>query len=290
MSRQQSTLSIARREGPHAQDGAAANGGRGGAPRRIVQSAARALHLFHQLIRTPDGRQLAEISRECSLSEVTTFRLLQTFLSEGLVRKDPERGRYRLSPLFWLTVIAACPDMGEAQRRLRNVLPELAQRTGAFVTLAVPYVGMRTMGLVSTAIPVGAVRLPGLATANAPMHALAAGKCYLASLSEEDLQEWLRQPLAAVTPCTISEAPALLEELRQVRSRGFALDRQEHALGVCSLAVCVRDGTGAPAAALQLSAAAAGFSAANVQAWLPPLQQVAQNLSELCSALARLPS
>ena len=260
-----------------------------GAPKRIVQSAARTLHLLAQLIRTPDGRQLAEISRDCGLSEVTTFRLLQTCIAEGVARKDPERGRYRLSPLFWLTVVAAFPEIGEAQRRQRSVLSELAQRTTAQAALAIPYVGSRRVGLVSTALPQGQTSLSCFPTTNAPMHAIAAGKCYLASLAEPELEGWLKRPLPRVTPHTITDPSVLLEDVRQTRLRGYAVDRQECVVGVYSMAVPVVDASGALAATVQLSAPLAGLSATSHRDWLPPMQQVAQSLSEMCSTLARLP-
>ena len=205
------------------------------------------------------------------------------------MRKDPERGRYRLSPLFWLSTAAAFPEVGEAQRRLRSVLPELAQHTGAAATLGVPYIGTRTVGLMNTAFAAGESRPPALSATNAPMHTLAAGKCYLGNLPEEALQEWLKHPLSPLTPHTLTTAAALLTEVRQVRTHGYATDRQEYALGLCSMAVPVRDVTGALAAMVQLSSPTTSLSAATLQAWLPPLQQVAQTLSELCSGLARLP-
>jgi len=259
-----------------------------GRQRRVVQSAARTLHLYHQLIRAPEGRKLAEISRDCNLSEVTTFRLLQTLVAEGLVRKDPERGRYRLSPLFWLTAVAAFPDVGETQRRMRRTLAELAQHTGARAVIGVPYVGTRLIGLICPAFPEGDDGLLEFGAPNVPMHASAAGKCYLASLPEAELQEWVKRPLPPVTPHTITEPEALLAEVTQVRARGYAVSRQECVAGLASMAAPVLDATGAHAGAIQLTGPLADVSAAAIQRWLPPLQQVSQSLSEMASGLARL--
>lgn len=254
--------------------------------KRLNQSGARIVHVFHHLVRFPEGQQLSEISKAIGLSEVTTLRLLQTLIHEGVVRKDPERGRYRGAPLFWLTVAAAVPDIGEAQRHLRATMAGLAQRTRATAVLAIPYVGMRLVGVVAAVPPEPSVRLP--LAANVPMHAMAAGKCYLSTLPEEALQHWLRGKLPVVTSQTRVDAQALAEEIRQVRAQGYATDVAEHLLGCCGVAVPVTDVTGSIAAMLQLCAPGASVSEATLRQWLPPLQSVARSLADRASAIARL--
>lgn len=260
----------------------------GGGPRARVQSAARMLHIFHQLVRYPEGKQLSEISRWVQLPEVTTLRLLQTLVREGIVRKDLERGRYRLSPHFWLTAVSAFPDVSDTQRQLRLVLAQLAQRTTAHVALAVPYVGLRTMGVVATVPPEKTAPASLLAENNYPMHAMAAGKCYLASLTDEALQEWVAHPLPRVTGRTCTRSEKLLAEVRQARLDGYAVEREECTPGVWGIAVPVSDVSGALAGALQLCGPIATMSEGAVRQWLPPLQRVARSLSDAFSSLARL--
>jgi DNA-binding IclR family transcriptional regulator len=57
------------------------------------------------------------------------------------------------------------------------------------------------------------------------MHALAVGKCYLASLSEQQLGERLRGKLEQVTEHTMVSRRALRAEIATVRETGYAVVR-----------------------------------------------------------------
>jgi DNA-binding IclR family transcriptional regulator len=246
------------------------------------------LYVFHQLVRTPGGQRLAEISRGLGLPEVTVLRLLRTLAREGFVRKDPERGRYRMSPMFWLAAIAAFPDVRDTQRQFLHTLQGLTEQTGAGAILVVPYVGLRAMGVATIAAP-GSASQPRLAHGlNVPMHAIAAGKCYLAGMPCGELREWLHGLLPRVTTRTIVEPQALLQEVRQARARGYALDREECLPGIAGVAVPVVDAAGAVAAALQLSCAARDLTTERLRRWLPRLQSAARSFSQSFSSLAQL--
>ena len=72
------------------------------------------------------------------------------------------------------------------------------------------------------------------------------GKVLLAALDEQALADTLAQPSRAnLGPVLHKPSGDLHEELRTVRARGWALADEELAVGVRSVAVPVRDGTGA---------------------------------------------
>jgi len=252
-----------------------------------IRSAARMLWVFHQLVRTPGGQQLSEISRGLGLSEVTVLRLLRTLVQEGFVRKDPERGRYRMSPMFWLAALAGFPDVRDIQYLLLRTLDGLAEYASATACLVLPYVGLRSMGVAAVGPRTGAPG-PFTATVKIPMHAIAGGKCYLASLPDDELEAWLRGGLPSVTSCTIVDPKVLTHELRQVRAQGYGVDREECVLGLCCVAVGVVDSSGMIAGALQLAFPARDFSEARAQRWLPRLQSAARSFSQALSSLAQL--
>jgi len=72
------------------------------------------------------------------------------------------------------------------------------------------------------------------------------GKVLLAALATEDVREALSKPSRSGLPAYIgSSEQRLRDELSQVRARGWALADEELGPGVRSVAVPVRDGTGA---------------------------------------------
>jgi DNA-binding IclR family transcriptional regulator len=76
--------------------------------------------------------------------------------------------------------------------------------------------------------------------ATMPAHATAAGKVLLSGLADADVEARLRESgLTPSGPRTITELPALLEQLGGVRQRGYAIDDEEFEEGLRCVAVPV---------------------------------------------------
>ncbi len=107
------------------------------------------------------------------------------------------------------------------------------------------------------------------------------GKVLLAALSPEELRAALDQPSRAGLPPYIGRSREQLhDELTQVRARGWALADEELAPGVRSVAVPVRDMTGAVRAAMNVTVHAAETSVEHLlQEHLPQLQRAAGEVS-----------
>ena len=104
--------------------------------------------------------------------------------------------------------------------------------------------------------------MPGLGTQitdNA--HALAVGKVVLARLRPAALARYVARGLPRYTPSTITSPEALARDLRDVRSHGYATEREEFDLDFCCVAAPVLDERGRLAAILGLSASTRAFDA-----------------------------
>ena len=89
-----------------------------------------------------------------------------------------------------------------------------------------------------------------------PAHCTGAGKAMLAALAPEQLDRVVPLlELTARTPATITSLEALMADLRAVRRRGFAVDREEFQAGMTSVAAAVPTAA-ATYAAVTLSGAA----------------------------------
>lgn len=53
-----------------------------------------------------------------------------------------------------------------------------------------------------------------------------------------------RMKLQPVTPNTITRWDQLLGEIAEIRQRGYAFDREENSLGICAVAVALRNPAG----------------------------------------------
>ena len=81
---------------------------------------------------------------------------------------------------------------------------------------------------------------------------MSSGQVFLAQLPAPTLARYLAEPLERFTPRTLTDAPALLERLREVRREGLAWVREEYALGISSVAAPVADSRGEVVAAVHV--------------------------------------
>jgi DNA-binding IclR family transcriptional regulator len=107
-----------------------------------------------------------------------------------------------------------------------------------------------------------------------------AGKCFLAGLSADEFEEWLKGELPRSTDTTITSAQQLREEIAQVRAQGYGFSRAESIPGVFGLAVPVRDDTGRVFGGLALGTTERDV-AQKLTTWLPLLRRGAEAISEL---------
>ena len=73
-----------------------------------------------------------------------------------------------------------------------------------------------------------------------PLHASASGKVLLATYDDERLERFLDEPLARLTPSTITTAEELRAELEHVREQRYAVSRDEEEEGLSGISAGIR--------------------------------------------------
>ncbi|CAN0604457.1 unnamed protein product, partial [Ectocarpus sp. 12 AP-2014] len=88
----------------------------------------------------------------------------------------------------------------------------------------------------------------------APLHASGVGKALLAGMPDDERMQLLEgRELVRVTANTLDQPAPLQAEMQQIRTQGFACDREEHAIGLHCVAACIFDEHGIPLAAISVS-------------------------------------
>ena len=85
------------------------------------------------------------------------------------------------------------------------------------------------------------------------MYCTGLGKALLAFLPEEEQLQHIPTTFTKFTENTLTSQEALLEDLRQIRARGYSIDNMEHEYGVVCVAVPVFGHNGFPVAAISIS-------------------------------------
>jgi DNA-binding IclR family transcriptional regulator len=188
-----------------------------------VRALDRGLALLEVLA---EGRelQLSEVARRVGLPYSTTHRLLETLARRAFVAQSRDTGLYRIG------IRAFEVGSGLTQDRLYEVAhPEMKALMEEFnetVNLAV--LDGREAVFVRQVEGRHLVRMLAKPGARAALHCTAAGKALLSGLSDDEIAGLLgTEPLAAYTGNTRTSVADVVAEVRRVRARGYALDREE---------------------------------------------------------------
>jgi IclR family pca regulon transcriptional regulator len=204
------------------------------------------------------NRQLigtSELARELGLTRSTTHRYIATLSGLGYLQQDADTRKYRLGPRVVDLGFSAINSM-DVREISAPYLRQLSDDTGFTVNLAildgtdVVYVercrtarpGQREIDL---NLHVGS-RLPAYCTA--------LGKAMLAFLPDDERGALVAESdLVKRGPNTMTEAEALLDELERIRETGIAVNNEELAYGLRSIATPITSQSGGVVAAINLA-------------------------------------
>jgi IclR family acetate operon transcriptional repressor len=94
-----------------------------------------------------------------------------------------------------------------------------------------------------------------------PLHCSAVGKALLTAMPEERVRRiFATRTMARLTPKALIEFNTLHEDLLQCRRRGYAVDNQEHSVGVKCVASVIYNEYAEPFGAISVSGPALRFS------------------------------
>jgi len=231
------------------------------------------------------GRPLlgvSELGRDIGLSRSTTHRYVATLARLGYLQQDAATKKYRLGPRVLDLGFSAINSM-ELREVAAPHLRQLSDDTGYTVNMAIldeldiVYVercrsGRAAQREIDLNLHVGA-RLPAYCTS--------LGKVLLAFLPADEQTARLEQiDFTRRGPNTLTSRTALVAELKRVRENGFAINNEELAYGLRSIAAPVLSHDGAAAAAINLAVHSSMVSMNDLVARLSPtLRRAAHEIS-----------
>lgn len=216
-------------------------------PRTAVDKAMALLRAFGDEAQV--GLGVSELARRAELSKSTAFRVLAILEGNGAVERAGTA--FRLGPM--IHNLGATPESAYLGR-VRDVLtPFLADAYGLTrqtVHLAV-LVGTEVVYLNKLHGHLQG-RMPSRIGGRVPAYCTAVGKMLL-SYEPDCVEDVVAAGLVAWTPHTITDPDALRAELRQVRQRGVAFDREEITRGLNCIAAPIMSSRGRPVAGMSMS-------------------------------------
>ena len=217
-----------------------------------VQRAAR---LLRHIADGDAVTNMAETSRRIGINRTTLLRLLHTLEAERFIEQDSTG--WRIGPAL-IGLASRALHSQDITQTATPVLARLAESLGLSAHLGVldarevVFLVRRTPNLsFASNIRVGS-RLPA--------HAANMGRAILASMPIAEVKRlYARAPMPAATSHTPTTLAALLRRLEADRAEGLAWSEGHYEPGIASVAAAVRDGAGAPIAAINVSGPVSGF-------------------------------
>ncbi|MBO0871335.1 MAG: IclR family transcriptional regulator, partial [Micromonosporaceae bacterium] len=213
-----------------------------------VQAVERALLLLEEVAAAAVPPTASELAQRAGINRGTAWRLLSTLEHFDLVERDPDSGRYTVA--YGAVRVSLASNASSLVRRARPVLEQLAARTGGTAFLEVSAAGR--LVVLDEARPASPVQVD-LAGLQIPLHCGSVGKLYLASLPDDEREQYLTGPLATPTRYTVTDPAQLRDELKECARSGIATNYMEHQEEWCGITAAIRDRAGRDLAYLNVT-------------------------------------
>jgi IclR family KDG regulon transcriptional repressor len=205
-------------------------------------TVGKALNVLDMVASRGGPVRFSELLDKSPYPKATLYRFLQTLTHQGMLAFDDDRGTYTLGVRLVRFAHAAWAQSSLAPIA-RPYLDDLAEKTGETVHLAQMDLGQ--VLYVDKRNAVTPVEMFSQAGKVGPAYCTGVGKAMLAFMPDAAVDDAIaRQSFHRFTDHTLDTAARLRAELRAIRHRGHAFDREEHEPGIicCAVPILARSG------------------------------------------------
>lgn len=201
----------------------------------------------------PHGAQLKDIALQTELNKATTHRILSTLIKSNYAVQDAISGKYLLTPKFFEIGSRAISGIN-LLNLARPYLEHLSDYTEEAVHMAIPD-GAEILYIYRELSSNNVVRMASCVGKRGPMYCTGLGKAILAYLPEDKAKEiWCTSNIIEYTQTTITSFVQLQAEMKLIRENRYAVDNEEHEIGVKCVAATILDASETPVAAISVAA------------------------------------
>jgi len=212
----------------------------------------RALDVLQVLKDMHKPLNISQIGAHLNIPRSSAFDIINTLLQEGFVESGSEAKKTYVLGLRAFEIGAAYLQNNDLSPTTRPYLEKLMQLSDATAFLAIER-NYQLVYLDKVESP-SAVRTSAQLGSRKDMYCAGLGKALLATYPEHKVKEIFdKTEIKKLTENTITEYPALLDDLEKTRSRGYAIDNREASPEVFCIAAPLYDSTNKGIAAISLS-------------------------------------
>lgn len=239
------------------------------------QVISRAARILRAVSEESSGQSVGKIAKKVDLPRTTVHRIIMALEAQQLVVTTSTG--IRLGPALVKmasfahtdVITAARPFIELLSRRLRETVDLCVDRfqNAISVDQFVSDQELRVVSAIGTAYPI---------------HCTAHGKALLSMRSDLEIRSLLNKKLERRTERTIVDKDKLIEQVCEVRLKGWAFDREEHAVGICGIGVPLNT-SGADNYAISVAIPAARFDE-NIEKYLTAIFQCKAEIESILTS------
>jgi DNA-binding IclR family transcriptional regulator len=186
---------------------------------------------------------VTSLSKRLGMTKSMVQRALQTLVEQGYLVRDESGSAYQLG-LRVLELQDPTRNEPDLRELCAPYLKLLHETSGETVRLAVR--ARDTIVIVDGIESAGRFAYRASLGSVYPLHVSPASRVILASLSDGDIEDYIRRnsPLRRYTPASISDPKLLWADIRRTRDQGYAFGYSDGNLGTASVAFPIFDSEG----------------------------------------------
>lgn len=236
-----------------------------------TNSLERALLILESVAREKRGLTNKDLSAELGIATSSCSYILERLERNGYLARDPASGRYSIG-LKVVAIARGALRPFDFRKLAEPVLKRFSDQTGLEAAA-----GVLDQGQLMVLVRVSNGKFPRADVdtgSEFPAQSTAMGKVLMAHLPAQEVAELIEKGLTARTSRTIVSKEKLIEELNQVRQRGYATTDEEHEMGMRSVGVPIAGPWG------KIDAALAAIGKVKDIAWETNLGETVRLLQE----------
>ncbi len=251
-------------------------------PKYPVQTLGKALDILNYIKENPssEGVTLTEISTELKIGKSGVHRLLDTLMAYDFIEKT--------------TGVSPAYRLGWGLFNAGNVVPKQHTLSGAnyvpvIKKLCNTFFETTNLGVFNNyeAIIICKIEPARMLRTNIqlgerePLYATAIGKLFMSGLSDKDVDNYFsRTTLSKLASNTITDKQELLENIKEIKKLGYAIDNEEFVDGMICFAMPIKDFTGHIVSGISISGPAERMTRDKMNEIKPVLKEACDSISE----------
>jgi IclR family transcriptional regulator, KDG regulon repressor len=243
----------------------------------MIASHKKLTSILELFLKDKEELSLSEMSKLTGLNKSTINRISSFLVDENYLKQQEKRGKYSLGMKFldFSAAIKSRIKIRDIALRSMDKLMHTVKESCALIL----WDGQKAF-LIDSVEYDSVLQASPSEKSKLALHATTGGKIILANMDDKSIDKYIDEGMIEkFTEHTITDADELKKHLMLIREQGFAIEIEEHVIGVSSVAAGIRDRERKVIGAIAVIGPTARLTYQRLMAVTPEVKKCAQEIS-----------